>query len=82
MFIPSKHTNLELCPLRISSFLIKIIKKKRMIAYEEVVQTLIKKFGEDVLIVFIPSISIMYLLGLVEYNSFSDSFEYIKNEVK
>lgn len=79
--------NLDLSVLKISALILKELLKKHHIKYDELLTTLVKRVGEDVYYLFMPSLSFLYLQGVLIYHQNSDAFEYIrerdsKNEIK
>ena len=75
MIQPTKLMNLDLCTLRIASLIIQILKKQRMMGYEDLVEKLSKILEEDAHPFFLLSVEFLYLLGKVEYYPKTDSFE-------
>lgn len=78
MLTPTKYMDLDLSVLRISSLIVKLLKKNRVIEYSELLNFLSDKAGEDVKHVFIPALDFLYLIGKVEYHLTSDSLEFLK----
>jgi len=81
MIKPNKYLDLNLSVLRISSIIIRELKKHRMINYVDLLQYLIKKEGDSIKEVYIPSLTFLYLLNKIEYHPKTDCLE-IKNEIK
>lgn len=67
--------DLDLSVLRISSLIIAFLKKNKIMEYNELLNDLSDKVGEDVKHVFIPALDFLYLIGKVEYHLASDSLE-------
>jgi len=85
MLRPTKHMNLDISVLRISSCVIDILKKHKMIRHDELLEEVIQSIGSDARIIFVPSISFLYIIGLIDYDLKTDSFVYTKednNEIK
>jgi hypothetical protein len=85
MIIPTKYTDLDLSIVRVSSLIVKLFEKNKVLSYDEVFQCLIDKVGEDVKHVYLSSLGFLYLLGMIEYHLKNDSIEFIgnyKNEIK
>ena len=70
--------NLDLSVLRISSLIVKLLKKNNVIGYSELLNYLSDKLGEDIKHVFIPAIDFLYLIGKIEYHLTSDSIEFLE----
>lgn len=71
--------NLDFSLLRISSLIIKHVKKAKVIKLNELLQKLINSEGEDVRYIFQPALSFVYLFGLIEYHTKTDSIEFIQH---
>lgn len=76
MITPTKYMDLDLSVVRVSSIIIKLFKKNRVMEYGEVLEYLISKIGEDVKHVFVPALDFLYLLGMIEYHLQTDSLEF------
>lgn len=77
MIRPAKHLNLNMCVLRAASRLLAKLQVDRICGYEDLRQNL-SNLGEDTDVLFLPTVHFLYLLGLVEYHTQTDSFEYIQ----
>lgn len=75
MIKPNKYTNLELSTINISMEIIKNLKENNIIPLGELVNALIKKYGDDVKEVFPSSISFLFLLDKITYHNQLDAFE-------
>lgn len=76
MLRPNKHSHPDSTPINVAVMLLARLKKKRIDEFESL-RVYAKKSvkGGDAL--FIPAINLLYLLGLIEYLSKTDSIEYI-----
>ena len=81
MIKPNKHLNLNYSIIKISGEIIKIFNEGNLFSYDELLDTLIFLHGEDVRYSFIQSLSLLYLLGKIEYHAESDVFEMKKGVV-
>ena len=81
MLRPSKHAHPDRTVINVALVLLKRLKAKRLCDYSTLLAYARKTVsGGDVL--FLPSLSFLFLLGLVEYHPKNDSLEYIgQNEV-
>ena len=77
MLTPTKYMDLDLSVLRISSLMVKLLKRNKVMEYSELLNYLSDKIGEDVKHVFIASLDFLYLIGKVEYYLISDSLEFL-----
>lgn len=76
MITPQKHMNLDVSVLRVAASMLKEVKKRRVIEFRQLRQKVVKSIGPDVDLVFLPALSLLYLLGRLEYHEKNDSFEY------
>jgi hypothetical protein len=76
MLKPSKHAHPDQTVLNVSLVLLAKLRNERVSSYAELVSiSKTKVSGGDVL--FMPAVNFLFVLGLVEYRSKTDSFEYI-----
>jgi hypothetical protein len=76
MITPKKHMNLDVSVLRVSSLMLKEIRRRRVIEFHKLRQKMLKSVGSDADLVFIPALSLLFLLGRMEYHDKNDTFEY------
>lgn len=82
MLKPTKHLNPELSVLNIASIMVKYLQRERIVSYEKLISH-IKKKNIDMVELFLPTVSFLYSLGLVEYYLKTDSFEFLgSNAIK
>jgi hypothetical protein len=76
MLRPSKHSHPDRTVTNVSLLLLARLKKRRLDDYDAL-QKYAKKAvtGGDVL--FLPALSFLYLLGLIEYRPKTDAVEYV-----
>lgn len=76
MLSPSKHADPDQTVLAAATTLLRALRKKRIISFDELKASLgVKSQSPETL--FLPAVSFLYLLGLVEYRAVVDSFEYV-----
>ncbi|PZE69315.1 hypothetical protein DEJ27_08505 [Curtobacterium sp. MCPF17_018] len=76
MLKPSKHAHPDQTVLNISLILLEKLRAERVSSYVDLVAAAGKKVNSgDVL--FMPAVNFLFILGLVEYRSKTDSFEYV-----
>lgn len=81
MITPHKYLNLDLCVLNVSAFIIKELQRTNLVKYDELLNSLISKLGEDAKEVYPYAIDFLYLLDTIKYhNAPVDAFEL--NEAK
>lgn len=74
--IPGKHSHPDQTTIAASVLLLVELRRKRMVPFDELRGNLRKKIrGADFL--FGPAVDLLFLLGLVEYRSKGDLFEYV-----
>ncbi len=76
MLRPTKHMNPDRSVLALSALLLARLKKSRIASYSSLVEYAIKR-SKDGDTLFASALSLMYVLGLVEYRPRTDSFEYM-----
>jgi hypothetical protein len=75
MLRPNKHSHPDETVLAASTTLLRELMRKRVVPFDELRTTLDRRVrGADYL--FTPAISLLHLLGLVEYRPTVDAFEY------
>ena len=75
MLFPSKHSNPDQTVLAFSVSILTYLRTKQTVSFDD-----LRSFGrrktKNSELLFTPSVSFLYLLGLVEYLPKIDSFEY------
>lgn len=76
MLRPTKHSHPDRTIINVSLLLIEQMKKRRIEDYDS-----LRKFAKKAVnggeVLFLPSLNLIYLLGLIEYRPKTDSFEYV-----
>lgn len=80
MIVPTKHLDLDRSLLRVSSEVLRFMKKKRIASYPAVVQFVKSKIGDDGDIVIGPALNFLFLIGRLEYRIKTDAFEYLDGD--
>ena len=81
MLKPEKHLNLNTSVLKVSAIILQYLSKKRIVTYQELLETISNKVNidvEDVLYIIMPAINLIYLLGKLDYHPKTDSFEFLE----
>lgn len=76
MLTPKKHLNLDISVMRISSLMLRELNRRGVIEFEKLRDVVIKRVGPDGDLSFMPALSFLYLLGVVEYHAKNDTLEY------
>ena len=71
--------NLDVSVIRISAYIIKQLKRYRILSIDKIIDLLQKNVHEDSILLFEPSISFLYLINRIKYHQQTDSIEYIEN---
>lgn len=75
MILPNKHSHPDKTLLAVASTLLQQLRSKRSMQFDELRQHLVKRNpGANAL--FLPAISLLFLLGVTVYRKQNDSFEY------
>lgn len=76
MLRPSKHSHPDQTVMHVALLLLRRLKKHRVEAFQDLLSMAKDKVrGGGAL--FLPALDLLYLLGLVEYRSKTDSIEYV-----
>jgi hypothetical protein len=76
MLRPSKHAHPDQTVVNVATILLKWLRARRVEEYESLRKHAGKAVrGGDTL--YVPSLDLLYLLGLVAYRPKTDSFEYV-----
>jgi hypothetical protein len=76
MLRPTKHSHPDQTVINVALVLLSKLRKQRLDSYDSLRQYAKKTVsGGDVL--FLPSLNLLYLLGLIEYHPKTDSVEYV-----
>jgi hypothetical protein len=75
MLRPSKHAHPDQTVMAAATFLLRELKRKRAVPYNDL-KTILDKSARGSDFLFTPAVSVLHLLGLVEYRPTTDLFEY------
>lgn len=75
MLQPHKHMNPDRSALNLSASILAHMQRARQEKYTKLIQ-IVKDKNQDGDTLFAASMSLLFLLGLVEYRAKTDSFEY------
>ena len=76
MLKPTKFTNPEKTVLATATTLLERLREKRIESYSDLLAYTRSQL-QDVDILFVPSLSFLFLLNLIEYRPKVDAFEYV-----
>lgn len=76
MLFPSKHSHPDRTLLAASTRLLRELRLRRVVEFDDLARSLKKTAGPSADYLFMPAVSLLYLLGLVDYHAAADSFEY------
>lgn len=76
MLRPTKHSHPDRTVINVSLLLLSRLKERRLDTYDDLRKLARKKVvGGDVL--FLPALSFLYILGLIDYRPKTDAVEYV-----
>lgn len=76
MLRPNKHSDPELTILPVAADVLRKLRKKRSCTITEL-RNHVESSGKDRLPLLLPSLSVLFVLGLVEYRRKTDCMEYL-----
>ena len=76
MLIPSKHLDLDRSAIRVGAVILSELKRRRVVPYGDVVRLVKRRIGDDGDVVVAPALSLLFVLGRIEYHAKNDTFEY------
>lgn len=76
MLRPNKHSDPRLTVLPVAGELLKKLRQKRSCTIDDL-RTHVESIGSDRVPLLLPSMAVLYLLGLVEYRRKTDCMEYV-----
>lgn len=80
MIKPDRHTNPDYSVINISAFVLRQLKDKYSINYDQLLEKVIKSMGEKARENYPYALNFLYLLGKINYKEATDTFTY--NEAK
>lgn len=81
MLFPSKHDNPDQTVIALAGIMISYLSRYQVVEYNTLVRYCRKRVDQAEYL-FSPAISLLFLLGLVEYLPKSDSFEWRKKHTR
>ena len=82
MLRPSKHTDLNMCILNVGSLILEQLAKYGPTKYDDMVMNLKEELGDNARFQVGPSLSLLYLLGLIEYDQNADTIFTENNSIR
>jgi hypothetical protein len=76
MLRPSKHAHPDRTTFAAATVLLRALRSKRIIEFDDLASTLTATAGPSAEFLFLPAVSLLHILGLVDYLATVDSFEY------
>ena len=76
MLQPGKHAHPDRTVVAAATFTLGELQKRRVLTYDDLKRSLEKKVGSAADVLFLPSVGLLHLLGLVDYQPNADAFEY------
>ena len=78
MLTPSKHLDLDRSAIRVASEVLAELRRRRVIEYDSVVRLIKRRANDDGDAIVAPALSLLFLLGRIEYHAKTDAFEYLQ----
>jgi hypothetical protein len=76
MLRPSKHTELDQTVLAVSATILRHMRKTKVESYEEV-RGLVRERSLTNDSLFVPALSFLFMIGLIDYRPKADIIEYV-----
>lgn len=76
MLRPTKHSHPDRTVVNVSLLLLTRLRKRRLEGYSAL-RTYVKKAVDGGDVLFLPALSFLFLLGLIEYRPKTDAIEYV-----
>jgi hypothetical protein len=76
MLRPSKHSHPDRTVVAAATVILREVKKKRVATFDDLRNVVDKKTGGNADYLLVPAVSLLHLLGVVDYRATIDSFEY------
>ena len=73
MIIPDKHMDLDTSVLRISAYILSLLKIGQEISYDILLEKTIKTLGNNTRENYPYALNFLFLMGTIEYNNLTDS---------
>ena len=77
MLTPKKHLDLDVSVLRISALILNELRRRSSVELEKLRAYVLRRAGNDAELTFLPALSLLFLLGKVEYHIQNDTVEYL-----
>jgi hypothetical protein len=74
---PTKHSHPDRTLIAVSLILVKRLKNKRIEKFDNLKEFL-KEKAPDCDVLFLPALHFLYILGLIEYSTKTDAFEFLR----
>jgi hypothetical protein len=76
MLRPTKHSHPDRTVIAVATVMLRALRRRRVIGYDDLKALVAKKSGPDTEVLFAPALSLLFLLGLLDYQATVDAFEY------
>ena len=78
MIAPNKYLDLNLSVINLGGIILKILQSSGIMRYDDLLDRLIFVQGENAKEVFSSTLSLLYLLGKIQYNKNLDTIELLR----
>jgi hypothetical protein len=72
MIAPAKYMDLDVCPLRVAALLLRALQQSGHLRVDECEARAVASAGEDARFTLLPALSLLFVLGLIDYSLESD----------
>ena len=76
MLTPTKLLDLDTSVLRVVSIMVKALSPRGVMEFEQLRDVVKRRVGADGELSFMPALSLLYVLGRIEYHSQNDTIEF------
>jgi hypothetical protein len=76
VLLPSKHSHPDRTIFAAATTLLKELRRRRVVQFDDLTRVLATSTGPSGEFLFLPAVSFLHILGLVDYLPTVDSFEY------
>ncbi len=76
MLLPNKHSHPDETVLAVATSLLRHLRRRQVIPFDELKRNLASRDGSAEFL-FVPAVSLLFLVDLVQYNPVVDSFVYV-----
>jgi hypothetical protein len=76
MLLPGKHAHPDETVLAVAAVLLRQLRRRQLVQFDDLHRQVLSEHESDDYL-FLPAISLLFILGLLEYRTSVDSFVYV-----